>query len=75
MKLVYFLAGVALFITVLFIPNPMGEWDRIPIVESICAQVFAIRRRSNKIKMSRSITNIFQSFQTVDNKRIFATLL
>ncbi|MGD1715300.1 Na(+)/H(+) antiporter subunit B [Dapis sp. BLCC M172] len=35
MKWVYFLAGIALFVKVLIMPNPIAEGDAISIVESI----------------------------------------
>ena len=60
MKLVYFLAGVALFITVLFIPNPMGEWDRIPIVESIVGDSGVANAVSGIIFRNRLYDTVFE---------------
>ena len=35
MKLLYLFAGIALFIKMLIIPNPVADWDEFSIVESI----------------------------------------
>jgi len=60
MKWVYFLAGIALFVKVLIMPNPIAEWDEISIVDSIVADSGVANAVSGIIFRNRLYDTIFE---------------
>lgn len=60
MKLIYVLAGIALFIKMLIIPNPVGEWTEISIVESIVKDSGVPNAVSGIIFRNRLYDTIFE---------------
>ncbi len=60
MKLLYILAGIALFVKVLIMPNPAAEWDEISIVDSIVADSGVTNAVSGIIFRNRLYDTIFE---------------
>ena len=60
MKWVYFLAGIALFIKVVIMPNPIAEGDEISIVDSIVADSGVANVVSGIIFRNRLYDTIFE---------------
>ena len=60
MKWVYVLAGIALFIKMLIMPNPVGEWAEISIVESIVEDSGVPNAVSGIIFRNRLYDTIFE---------------
>ena len=60
MKWVYFLAGIALFVKVLVMPNPIAEGNEISIVESIVADSGVANVVSGIIFRNRLYDTIFE---------------
>ncbi len=60
MKWVYFLAGIALFVKVLIMPNPVAEGDAISIVDSIVADSGVANVVSGIIFRNRLYDTIFE---------------
>ncbi len=60
MKWVYFLAGIALFVKVLIMPNPIAEGNAIPIVDSIVADSGVANVVSGIIFRNRLYDTIFE---------------
>ena len=60
MKWVYFLAGIALFVKVLIMPNPIAEGDAISIVDSIVADSGVANVVSGIIFRNRLYDTIFE---------------
>ncbi|MCL2931020.1 MAG: Na(+)/H(+) antiporter subunit B [Trichodesmium sp. MAG_R03] len=60
MKWVYFLAGIALFVKVLIMPDPMAEGDEISIVRSIVADSGVPNVVSGIILRNRLYDTIFE---------------
>ena len=60
MKWVYILAGIALFIKMLIMPNPVAEWAEISIVESIVTDSGVPNAVSGIIFRNRLYDTIFE---------------
>lgn len=60
MKWIYVLAGIALFIKILIMPNPVGEWAEISIVESIVKDSGVPNTVSGIIFRNRLYDTIFE---------------
>ena len=60
MKWIYVLAGIALFIKMLIMPNPVGEWAEISIVESIVKDSSVPNAVSGIIFRNRLYDTIFE---------------
>ena len=60
MKLIYILAGIALFIKMVIVPNPAPEWDEISIVQSIVEDSGVINAVSGVIFRNRLYDTIFE---------------
>ncbi|VEP14389.1 Na+/H+ antiporter MnhB subunit-related protein [Hyella patelloides LEGE 07179] len=60
MKWVYVLAGIALFIKMLVMPNPVAEWEEISIVESIVEDAGVFNVVSGIIFRNRLYDTIFE---------------
>lgn len=60
MKWVYVLAGLALFVKILVMPNPATEWEEIAIVESIVAETGVSNAVSGIIFRNRLYDTIFE---------------
>ncbi|WP_036480572.1 Na(+)/H(+) antiporter subunit B [Myxosarcina sp. GI1] len=60
MKWIYFLAGIALFIKVLIMPNPAAEWSEFSIVEAIAEDAGVPNAVSGIIFRNRLYDTIFE---------------
>ena len=60
MKWVYLAAGIALFIKMLVIPNPSGEWEGVSIVETIITDSGVANAVSGVIFRNRLYDTIFE---------------
>ena len=60
MKWIYILAGIALFIKMLIMPNPVAEWSEISIVESIVEDAGVSNAVSGIIFRNRLYDTIFE---------------
>ena len=60
MKWIYVLAGIALFIKMIIMPNPVGEWAEISIVESIVKDSSVPNAVSGIIFRNRLYDTIFE---------------
>lgn len=60
MKWVYFLAGLALFVKILLMPNPAAEWEEMAIVETIVAESGVSNAVSGIIFRNRLYDTIFE---------------
>lgn len=60
MKWVYLAAGIALFIKMIVLPNPIAEWDEFSIVESIVADTGVPNAVSGIIFRNRLYDTIFE---------------
>ena len=60
MKWVYVLAGIALFIKMLIMPNPTAEWSEISIAESIVEDAGVSNAVSGIIFRNRLYDTIFE---------------
>ncbi len=60
MKWIYVAAGIALFIKMVVLPNPIGEWDEFSIVESIVADSGVPNAVSGIIFRNRLYDTIFE---------------
>lgn len=60
MKWVYIIAGIALFIKVLIMPNPAAEWEEFSIVESIVTDTGVANAVSGIIFRNRLYDTIFE---------------
>jgi multicomponent Na+:H+ antiporter subunit B len=60
MKWVYIAAGIALFVKMLVMPNPIAEWDEFSIVESIVADSGVPNAVSGIIFRNRLYDTIFE---------------
>ncbi|MDJ0553765.1 MAG: Na(+)/H(+) antiporter subunit B [Microcoleaceae cyanobacterium MO_207.B10] len=60
MKLVYLIAGIALFVKVLIMPNPEAEWDQVSIIKSIVDDTGVANLVSGIIFRNRLYDTIFE---------------
>ncbi len=60
MKWVYIIAGIALFVKVLIMPNPAAEWEEFSIVESIVTDTGVANAVSGIIFRNRLYDTIFE---------------
>ena len=60
MKWIYFVAGIALFIKMLIMPNPIAEWEEFSIVEAIANDTGVPNAVSGIIFRNRLYDTIFE---------------
>ena len=60
MKWIYFIAGIAFFIKMLVMPNPVAEWEEVSIVESIVKDTGVSNAVSGIIFRNRLYDTIFE---------------